>query len=104
MIPAKLLDEGADTHKRVLPQLHSRELPADLVLNVCQEVIDQLIQLRNRTGITAGSKIEILVADHDFYVARINDKCAPRHMPAFWMSGSQHEVQAACHEIDFDIY
>lgn len=47
---------------------------ADITVAVGQGVIDQLVQLRKRAGITAGSKIEILAADHDFYVARINDK------------------------------
>lgn len=41
-----------------------------------REVIDQLIALRKRCGITAASKLEILAADEDFYVARIDNKCA----------------------------
>ena len=40
----------------------------------CRETIDQLIALRKRTGVNAGSKVEIQAADEDFYVARIDDK------------------------------
>ncbi len=39
-----------------------------------KDVIDKLIALRERAGITAGAPIEILCADHDCYVARVNDK------------------------------
>lgn len=44
--------------------------------NGYKDCIDQLIALRKRAGISGGSPIEILCADHDMYVARINDKCA----------------------------
>ena len=40
----------------------------------CRETIDQLIALRKRTGVNAGSKVQIQAADDDFYVARIDDK------------------------------
>jgi len=40
----------------------------------CRDVIDNLIALRKRSGINAKSSVEILAADHDFYVARIDDK------------------------------
>ena len=42
-----------------------------------KDCIDQLVALRKRAGISGGSGIEILCADADMYVARINDKCAP---------------------------
>ena len=40
-----------------------------------RDVLDQLIALRKRNGLNAKSSVEILAADHDFYVARIDDKC-----------------------------
>ena len=41
-----------------------------------RDVLDQLIALRKRNGLHAKSSVEILAADHDFYVARIDNKCA----------------------------
>jgi hypothetical protein len=46
-----------------------------------KDCIDALVALRKRAGITGGSGIEILCADHDMYVAHINDKCAPPGVP-----------------------
>ena len=40
----------------------------------CRDTIDQLIGLRKRNGLNAKSSIEILAAEHDFYVARIDNK------------------------------
>jgi alpha-amylase len=41
------------------------------------------VAIRKRAGITASSKLEILAAEHDMYVARINDnvtvKLGPRY-------------------------
>ena len=40
----------------------------------CRDTIDQLISLRKRNGLNAKSSIEILAAEHDFYLARIDNK------------------------------
>ena len=40
----------------------------------CRDTIDQLISLRKRHGLNAKSSVEILAAEHDFYVARIDNK------------------------------
>ncbi len=39
-----------------------------------REAIVKLVELRHRHGITSRSKLEILAAEHDIYVARIDDK------------------------------
>ena len=49
----------------------------DHVMNggeLAQQVVS-LMKLRERTGLNARSKLEILCAEHDMYVAKINDRC-----------------------------
>ncbi|KAK9918323.1 hypothetical protein WJX75_003181 [Coccomyxa subellipsoidea] len=71
-------------------------------------VIDQLVQLRKRAGITAGSKIEILAADHDFYVARINDnvtiKMGPRYDMGDLLPKEEEGWKFAVSGTDFGIW
>lgn len=39
-----------------------------------RNTVKELVQLRKRNGINSRSKLEILAADHDMYVARIDDR------------------------------
>ena len=46
--------------------------------SVLREAVGQLIAVRQRNGIHACSKLEILAAESDLYVARINDRYEQR--------------------------
>ncbi len=45
--------------------------------------IDTLVTVRKRNGVLADSKLDILCAEADMYVARIDNKC----VPASWAKG-----------------
>lgn len=52
-----------------------------------QKQIGELIQLRKRVGVNAGSKIQIVAAEADIYVANIDEKLivklGPRSVASF---------------------
>jgi hypothetical protein len=53
-------------------------------------LLQGLLALRKELGINSRSKLEILCADNDMYVARIDDKLTVKLGPSKWEAVARH--------------